>query len=135
MKDIGDLRFTVYAVRCIPTGKIYVGSTKDFELRIYTHYSELSRGEKTRLNRNTGKYEPSPWQIDYNKYGESAFQVYILERDVKSVDRKAREEHWIAYYRATEPEYGYNYRATVARSGVYVEPGIPPRPEDGGENN
>src|SRR5258705_10686060 len=59
----------IYKIVCIPTGKIYVGSTNDFYQRWKSHRSELKRGV------HHSRY----LQFSWNKYGEAAFQFEIIE--------------------------------------------------------
>lgn len=103
---------SIYAIRCKENGKVYVGRTKDVALRMRNHFSEMARGRK-------GYYENRVWhksefQKDYEKYGESGFEVYVLETNVPYPDSIARELYWINEYKAFCPQFGYN-RKTVAQ--------------------
>lgn len=100
---------TIYAVRCIENGKVYIGRTQDLERRIREHIYELRNGLKA-----CGGRKDTGFQSDFDKYGESAFEVYILEENVQPLDAQKREIYWIREYRATNPLYGYNISDGIA---------------------
>jgi hypothetical protein len=52
--------------------------------------------------------ELSPFEADFKRYGREGFEVYVLESDVSAADACRRESFWIAEYKSTNPEYGYN---------------------------
>ncbi len=58
----------VYAIRCLPTGRVYVGSAKSIRARWRSHVRALLRGK--------GNIK---LQHAWNKYGESAFVFEVLE--------------------------------------------------------
>jgi group I intron endonuclease len=87
----------IYQIRCIPTGKIYVGSAVDIRARWQNHRSWLKRGK----HRN--KYLQAAW----DKYGESNFDCDVLEL----VDRDnllQKEQLWISQTECTNREIGFN---------------------------
>lgn len=60
----------VYEIINIETGKKYFGSTVDYKRRVFRHKNELRNGT-----------HPNIWlQLDFDKYGESAFKFNILEK-------------------------------------------------------
>lgn len=93
---------TIYAIRCIHNGKIYIGRTQNIKRRLREHFLELTN--------KSGKYSPKEkkLQMDFDEYGVSGFEVHILEEDVTPDEVCEREAYWIAEYRATDPRYGYN---------------------------
>ena len=117
---------TVYAFQCTENGKVYIGCTEDFESRVRTHIRELEKGLKKRWlpGNKTIKTE---WQNDYDRYGRDAFKIFVLEENVPPVKAYAREDYWLDYYDATNPEYGYNIRHGAVKIQFDVEPGIPKR--------
>lgn len=119
--------YSVYAIRCKETGKIYIGCTKYPEDRIKQHFRELSRKQKTVKD---GKFRvPSAWQLDYDKYGESAFEFYLLESNISEEARFSREIFWIEEYKAFDSRYGYNtarYKS-ASISFTFIN-GKPPKP-------
>ena len=107
----------IYAVRCIESQRVYIGSTSCLKARLAAHFSELKRGAK-----------PSLWQTDYDKYGRDSFEFYVLEKNVSYAKRSEREDYWIRKYRASEPEHGYNLK-TVKTNEFVIKPGSPPLPQ------
>ncbi len=59
----------IYAITCIETGKVYIGSSVFIGSRIATHYRALSLGQ----------HPIKELQSDYNKLGVDAFHVYVVE--------------------------------------------------------
>lgn len=70
-EDICNIRRSVgvYLIRCIPLGKIYIGSTKQsFRARFSNHCKFLRQGKLANLE----------LQTDFNTYGEENFEFEIL---------------------------------------------------------
>ena len=122
-----ELPYTVYAIRCSITGRIYIGVTANVERRIKQHYKELVTEWKRTYVYGQKEYEPSLWQLDFNKYGKYVFGVYILESEIPYKRRLEREQFWIDEYMAYDPRYGYN---TYGRPPCSFEilNGKPPKP-------
>lgn len=59
----------IYEISCNKSNKVYIGSTKNVQLRCLKHFSEL------RLNRHKCK----ELQKDYNQFGYDSFKVLIIE--------------------------------------------------------
>jgi group I intron endonuclease len=94
----------VYQWLCIPTGKVYVGSTQNLQKRRSHHLFEL------RQNRHSNTYLQHAW----DKYGESAFLFSVLE--LCPIERLIeREQYWIDATRCNQRAYGFN-RRIVAES-------------------
>lgn len=74
----------IYVIECIPTGKIYVGSSQNISIRKYRHFMYLRQG----------KSRSPKLQNAYNKYGESAFKFTVIEECDKS-ELLAREQFYI----------------------------------------
>lgn len=125
-----DKPASIYAIRNKMTGRIYIGSTVDVQVRVQTHFIDLRHGHKRITNRfgdNVSK--PSQWQLDFNKYGLDSFEWYILEENIPPDKRAEREEYYIKLYRAAEKEYGYNHRELVgAAYDKHFKTGMPPLP-------
>ena len=81
------------------SGKRYIGQSVHTEIHRRDHFSALRR------NIHPNVYLQSAW----NKYGEKAFEYSVLEECTKE-QLDEREIYWIAFYRSTEPEFGYNLR-------------------------
>jgi hypothetical protein len=90
--------YTIYAIRCKATKRMYIGRTKQStEERIKSHLTLL------RSNKHTSKL----MQEDYNKYGEDNFEYYELETGLKFEDRN-KECFYMDRYKTCNPKYGYN---------------------------
>ena len=85
----------IYAVRCEPNGKIYVGQSVDPKERMKDHLFFL-------------KSEKTTWNNDLKMYGKNNFRLYILEDNVPYERCNERETYWIKRFNAFNPNYGYN---------------------------
>ena len=94
----------IYALRCLLTGKVYVGSAEVWLRRIREHRGGLRR--KNHANR----YLQSAW----DKYGAENFISELLEACPKP-DLKEREQWWIDQLQSGNPKYGFNIAAAVRR--------------------
>lgn len=89
----------IYSIKNEINGKIYVGSTVNIKKRWDTHRYRLRHGKH--LNRHL--------QAAWDAYGENSFEFSILEI-CDSPMLAVREEAWILYFGATNPDKGYNMR-------------------------
>ena len=64
----------VYRIKCIPTGRCYIGRTQDPERRLKQHFYDLNKGMKAE------RYPE--WQADYDRYGRQAFETDVLLKDI-----------------------------------------------------
>lgn len=87
----------VYSIRCVPTGKVYVGSAVDFARRWRTHKQHL----------RNGTHHSQHLQRAWNKYGEPRFSFEILETAPKE-DLIPLEQKYIDSMRACDVSRGYN---------------------------
>jgi len=87
----------IYLILSIYDYKIYVGQSKDVELRLYAH--------KNKLKKN--KHHNKHLQSAYNKYGISNFIFQIVEECPEQL-RDVRERFWIDEFNAMNREFGYN---------------------------
>lgn len=118
---------TIYALRCKETGRIYIGRSYRFKERVKEHFQELRRCKKDRIQRD-GRRITTDFQDDYNKYGESSFEAYILEEEVPPERCQEREAYWIGFYETTNPNKGYNVRDERLRDPeIEIKWGIPPK--------
>jgi group I intron endonuclease len=111
---------TIYAIRCIVNGKVYIGRTQNLEQRIRQHWLDLKRGFKGNMR------DPS-FQNDFDRYGEESFTVHILEEHVPPDAANDREAFWISEYRATNSAYGYNKLNGETESAFKFVAGLPPK--------
>src|SRR6516162_8023426 len=89
----------IYQIRCIVTGRIYIGSALDLKTRWSLHRSRLRRG--IHPNRSL--------QAAWLKYGKPLFVFEILEYVTVADDLVAREQHWLDTLRPFRRR-GYNVR-------------------------
>lgn len=102
MNDI----YTIYAIRCKNTKKLYIGRTKQTtEERIKEHLTLL------RSKKHTNKL----MQNDYIQYGEDGFEYYELETGLAFKDRN-RECFYMDKYKTCNPKYGYNTKDNHSRA-------------------
>jgi group I intron endonuclease len=87
----------VYQIRCLPTGKIYIGSAVNLRDRWYRHRWSLNRGH----HRNPHL------QQAWIKYGEANFEFSILEF-VEKDHLLAVEQVWINKTGCTDRTLGFN---------------------------
>jgi hypothetical protein len=98
----------VYQIRCIPTGKIYVGSAVDLRNRWYRHRRSLRRGEH-------GNYR---LQNAWNEFGADSFVFEILEY-VEVYRLLEAEQEWIDATGCVDKLVGFNIRDTAESSGSF----------------
>jgi len=79
--------------------KLYIGLTANYKTRRAGHLLCF------RNNRHRNSY----LQNLFNKYGESAYHIEIIEVCEKE-KLPEREIFWISYYKTTERQYGFNLR-------------------------
>lgn len=87
----------IYQILCVPTGKIYIGSSEDLAIRLRTHVAAL------RSQRHENSYLQRAW----NKYGESAFEFSVIELVLVGFCLE-REQYWLDKKRSYEERRGFN---------------------------
>lgn len=92
-----DKLFSIYAIRCKTTGRLYIGRTCKIDERIQTHFSELKNK----------KHSSKIMIEDFEKYGKEDFEIYILEDKVPYSDRY-KEYEYMRIYNSFDEKYGYN---------------------------
>lgn len=88
----------VYALKHNPTGKIYVGCSKNVERRINEHIKQL----------RSGVHNVKKMQDDFNEYGND-YSYYILFEAYASYDAFMMEKHFMSLLDSRDPNKGYNY--------------------------
>lgn len=124
--------FCVYAIRCKNTGRIYIGVTSDVQRRFKQHLNDLRLRRKEKVSNVNKIVSGREWQLDYDTFGEDAFEFYVLEDGVSDGPAKFHaESKWIREYNTCDPRYGYNSQFLFERDAVIVEvtPGVPPKME------
>src|SRR6266436_3362242 len=87
----------IYVGRCLPTNKVYVGSTKQGKKRPLSHIRNL----------NKGCHDNDYLQKAWGRYGQENFVWFIVEEC--SIDKlQEREQWWVGFLRATDEKYGFN---------------------------
>jgi group I intron endonuclease len=95
----------IYRLTCVPTGKIYIGSSHKINIRWTRH--------KYTLNKN--KHENPYLQNAWNKYGEDGFLFEIIE-NVPRDKLVEREQHWLDLTKSYDRSVGYNLREKADKS-------------------
>src|SRR5262249_49580544 len=97
---------SVYQIRCLPTGKIYIGSSVNMEKRYHHHRQSLIAGN----HRNP--YLQQAW----NKYGEEAFEFSVLEV-VEPANLLNTEQYWIDKTLCCDRKVGFNVYPVAGSPG------------------
>lgn len=87
----------IYVGRCLPTNKVYVGSSMQGHRRVFSHTRELDKC------RHSNDYLQKAW----NKHGADNFVWHVVE-ECDIADLLTREQWWIEFLRATDERYGFN---------------------------
>lgn len=125
-RRLSDIKYTIYAIRCVPNKKMYIGCTKNVEARIQSHFSQLELQRKDRYNSKSKTRTTSEWQEDYNTYGKGAFEYYILESGIDPSVKAHAEKKWINTYDTCNPQKGYNLRPGPRPNPFQFKEGLPP---------
>jgi len=88
----------IYIIINNVNNKIYIGSTVNVSLRKSGHFNKLKR--------NT--HPNSHLQNSYNKYGEQAFNTYLLENVNDENELLSREQSWLDELQPFDRSIGYN---------------------------
>jgi len=90
----------IYGIRNIVNRKWYVGQSVNIGARTHNHFATL----------RSKKHYNIYLQRAFQKYSEDNFEVRILE-EVQEDMLDVRERAWIAYYRSTDEQFGYNLQS------------------------
>lgn len=93
----------IYVIKCLPTGKCYVGSALNCRSRTKTHKTRLKRG--IHINKHL--------QAAWNKYGPDAFTFEVLEICKSENELVEREQWWINKLQSGKSKFGFNIAAAV----------------------
>ena len=88
----------IYGIRCVPTNKWYIGQTIDLYGRLKSHFRNLQNSKKC------NKY----FERAFHLYGESAFEIHILEECVNKEDLDRLEKHYMDFFKSSDKDHGYN---------------------------
>lgn len=101
----------VYKIVNLVTGRVYVGSSVNIELRCLSHKSLLRR------KKHYNMYLQRSW----NKYGEKVFKFSIIEKCGKD-KLEEREQYWVDWYKANGKVYNVRVECVVNNRGVKTGP-------------
>lgn len=96
----------IYQIRCLPTGKIYIGSAINLRDRWRLHQRDLRRGE------HGNRHLQSAW----DKYGEASFEFTVLQL-VDPPELLHTEQEWIDRTGCADREIGFNIYDTAGSPG------------------
>lgn len=120
----------IYAIRCKENGRLYIGRTYRLKSRIREHFAELRKGYKGEGSKRYGMNQAN-FQKDFNRYGEDAFELFVLQENVSPDLCQQAESKWISEYNTTDPRYGYNIRSEKLKKQLLTPTiGFPPKPWD-----
>jgi len=88
----------IYKITNLINSKIYVGSSKDVDIRWRIHISDL----------NLGTHCNTPLQHSWNLHGATAFEFEVLEYVANEKDLIVREQYWMNLTNCCDREVGYN---------------------------
>jgi len=104
--ETSELKTGVYLIHNCVRGKNYVGSAAiSIKARLGNHISCLRGGY------HGNDYLQNSWK----KYGEAAFEFYVLELCLPEMCIE-REQYWIDYYEASDDRMGYNISPTAGNT-------------------
>ena len=108
--------YSIYAIRCIKNGKLYIGRTTNLIRRIEVHFQELKSGRHT----NKEMLE------DYKKYGREEFEIYLLEENIP-FDERRKEYKYMEQFNTYDKKYGYNHKdkSKVKNNEIKIIKGLP----------
>lgn len=96
----------IYQIRCLPTGKIYIGSANNLRKRWQRHLWRL----------RSGNHENRPLQEAWSKHGEASFCLSILELVPQGQLLRA-EQAWLDGSGCTKKGIGFNLRPIASSAG------------------
>lgn len=92
-----SMTISIYGILNLVNKKIYIGSTKNFKTRKYSHFYKLKKG-------NHGNEH---LQRAYNKHGKQNFHMFLIEECDES-ERYKKEVFFISKHNSNLPKNGYN---------------------------
>lgn len=98
MLSISSSTPSIYQIRHIESGKVYVGSAVNPRKRWHKHYCDLIKG----------RHHSPHLQYAWSKYGKDAFVFEIIEPVLFAEDLVTREQHWIGILHASNRKHGFN---------------------------
>lgn len=111
-----DFQAIIYCIKCIPTGKEYIGQTYNYKYgrKWYSRKIEHRLNEHLNFKENCKK----PLSLAIKKYGKDNFTIREIER-CSEEDCSKREHYWIKTLNTIKPE-GYNVQLFSRRIGASI---------------
>lgn len=94
----------IYSITHNPTGRTYVGSSKDAQARIKSHLYALRRGT----------HPVQDMQADFDTYGED--YTFLELEQINSWEERRKEYDWMVRLESNVKGKGYNYKDKAVRS-------------------
>jgi len=92
-------------------GKVYIGSSTDIKKRSHDHLYLLRHNQ-----------HPNPHlQYAFNKHGEMAFEMCILQEVASEEELKLAEQYWMDHTQCYDHRYGYNIDPSAERNFISDE--------------
>lgn len=91
------MTISIYGILNLVNRKIYIGSTKNFKTRKYSHFYKLKKGH----------HGNEHLQRAYNKHGKQNFHMFLIEECDES-ERYKKEVFFISKHNSNLPKNGYN---------------------------
>jgi group I intron endonuclease len=101
----------VYKITCLSSGKIYIGSTKNFWTRYLSHVRQLK----------TGSHHNTHLLRSFQKHGLDNFLFESLEIVEELSKLRVREQYWIVTSGCLNRETGYNISPTTDMTEISEE--------------
>jgi group I intron endonuclease len=101
----------IYALVNLQDGKIYIGSSSDIKKRVHDHLYLLRQNQ----------HPNSHLQYAFNKYGESAFELRLLQEIAIDDELLVAEQYWLDYTRCYNHQFGYNIDPSAKRTFLSEE--------------
>jgi group I intron endonuclease len=95
----------IYKITCANTGKFYIGSSKNIDVRWYHHVNDLIKS----------RHHSDHLQHAFDKYGREAFLFEIIEECPESIKDK-REQWYLDTLRPHDKNIGYNICGIVGNT-------------------
>lgn len=91
------MKYYIYIIKNTINNKVYVGSTKSYHSRKYSHFRALKNN----------KHHSIYLQNSYNKYGINNF-IFEVIKEFNDDNRKETELYYILNYKSNQSKFGYN---------------------------
>jgi group I intron endonuclease len=101
-----SLGSVIYMIRCLPTGKFYIGSAVNLQKRWRIHHHHLKRG----------CHHSHHLQHAWDKHGGEAFELTVIELVADAANLIEREQWHLDQTRCYDRKIGFNVSPTAGSS-------------------